>query len=76
MVSIMSQHFLLSPAAKTLSLVKVMRMSHDEARDAFRNIRFADTDGAHIAQSAAAVKPTTSRHAKFISAKVAQSSTA
>ncbi|WP_430450102.1 IS1595 family transposase [Rhodophyticola sp.] len=42
----MSQHFLLSPAAKTLSLVKVMRMSHDEARDAFRNIRFADTDGA------------------------------
>jgi transposase-like protein len=41
----MSQHFLLSPAAKTLSLVKVMRMSHDEARDAFRNIRFADTDG-------------------------------
>ncbi|WVX50029.1 hypothetical protein ROLI_031250 [Roseobacter fucihabitans] len=42
----MSQHFLLSPAAKTLSLVKVMRMSHDEARDAVRNIRFADTDGA------------------------------
>ena len=42
----MSQHFLLSPAAKTLSLVKVMRMSHDEARDAFRNIRFTDTDGA------------------------------
>lgn len=41
----MSQHFLLSPAAKTLSLVKVMRMSHDEARDAFRSIRFADTDG-------------------------------
>ncbi len=41
----MSQHFLLSPAAKTLSLVKVMRMSHDEARDAFRHIRFADTDG-------------------------------
>lgn len=41
----MSQHFLLSPAAKTLSLVKVMRMTDDEARDAFRNIRFADTDG-------------------------------
>lgn len=42
----MSQHFLLSPSAKTLSLVKIMRMSDDEARDAFRNIRFADTDGA------------------------------
>lgn len=42
----MSQHFLLSPAAKTLSLVKVMRMSEEEARTAFRNIRWADTDGA------------------------------
>lgn len=41
----MSQHFLLSPAAKTLSLVKVMRMSDDEAREAFRNIRWASTDG-------------------------------
>ncbi len=41
----MPQHFLLSPAAKTLSLVKVMRMSDDEARTAFRNIRWADTDG-------------------------------
>ena len=41
----MSQHFLLSPAAKTLSLVKVMRMSDEEARTAFRNIRWSDTDG-------------------------------
>lgn len=41
----MSQHFLLSPAAKTLSLVSVMRMSEDEARTAFRNIRWAETDG-------------------------------
>lgn len=41
----MSQHFLLSPAAKTLSLVKVMRMSDDEARTAFRCIRWSDTDG-------------------------------
>lgn len=41
----MSQHFLLSPAAKTLSLVKVMRMSEEEARTAFKNIRWADTDG-------------------------------
>ena len=41
----MSQHFLLSPAAKTLSLVKVMRMSDGEARTAFSNIRWADTDG-------------------------------
>lgn len=41
----MSQHFLLSPAAKTLSLVKVMRMSDTEARTAFRKIRWSDTDG-------------------------------
>lgn len=41
----MSQHFLLSPAAKTLSLVKVMRLSDDEARTVFRNIRWPETDG-------------------------------
>lgn len=41
----MFQHFLLSTAAKALPLVKVMHMSDDEARDAFRNIRFADTGG-------------------------------
>ena len=41
----MAQHFLLSPAAKTLSLVKVMRMSDEEARAAFRKIRWAETNG-------------------------------
>lgn len=41
----MSQHFLLSPVAKTLSLVKVMRMSDKEARKAFQKIRWADADG-------------------------------
>jgi transposase-like protein len=41
----MSQHFLLSPAAKTLSLVKVMRMSDEEARSAFGKIRWAETAG-------------------------------
>ena len=41
----MSQHFLLSPAAKTLSLAKVMRMSEAAARTAFRQIRWAETDG-------------------------------
>lgn len=44
----MSQHFLLSPAAKTLSLVKVMRMSDEEAREAFRKIRWTETDGEPI----------------------------
>lgn len=41
----MAQHFLLSPAAKTLSLVKIMRMSDKAAREAFQKIRWADTDG-------------------------------
>lgn len=44
----MSQHFLLSPAAKTLSLVKVMRMSEEEARTAFRQIRWTETEGEPI----------------------------
>ena len=41
----MAQHFLLSAAARTLSLVKVMRMSDDEAYGAFKAIRWAATDG-------------------------------
>jgi hypothetical protein len=41
----MSQHFLLSAAARTMSLAKVMRMSDDEARSAFKLIRWADTNG-------------------------------
>ena len=41
----MSQHFLLSAKARTLSVVKVARMSEDEARKTFRMIRWADTDG-------------------------------
>lgn len=45
MVIIMAQHFLLSPAAKTLSLAKVLRMSDKEAEKAFRAIRWAETDG-------------------------------
>jgi transposase-like protein len=39
------QHFLLSAAARTLSLAKVMRMSEDQAFDAFRAIRWAETEG-------------------------------
>jgi transposase-like protein len=41
----MSQHFLLSTAARTLSLSKVARMSDEEARDAFRQIRWSATGG-------------------------------
>lgn len=41
----MSQHFLLSPAARSLSVTKVARMTDDEAHEAFRSIRWADTKG-------------------------------
>ncbi len=44
----MSQHFLLSPQARTLSLAKVMRMSDDQAYEAFKSIRWADNDGAPV----------------------------
>ena len=41
----MSQHFLLSAKARTLSLASVARMAEDEARATFRAIRWAATDG-------------------------------
>lgn len=41
----MAQHFLLSAQARTLSLVKVMRLSDDEAYETFKRIRWADNDG-------------------------------
>lgn len=44
----MSQHFLLSTAARTLSLAKVMRMSDDQAYEAFKAIRWSDNDGAPV----------------------------
>lgn len=44
----MAQHFLLSPAAKTLSLAQVFRMSDEEAETMFRRVRWADTDGAPV----------------------------
>jgi len=41
----MSQHFLLSAKARTLSLATVARMSEEEAREAFKAIRWSDTEG-------------------------------
>ncbi len=37
----MSQHFLLSAQARTLSLAKVMRLSEEEAYETFKRIRWA-----------------------------------
>ncbi len=44
----MAQHFLLSAAAGSLTLAKVARISDDEARDAFRMIRWSSTEGAPV----------------------------
>lgn len=41
----MTQHFLLSPAARTLSVRQVGRMSDEEAFQTFQAIRFADNQG-------------------------------
>jgi transposase-like protein len=44
----LSQHFLLSRQAKTLSLATVFRMSDAEAETAFREVRWEETDGAPV----------------------------
>ena len=44
----MAQHFLLSKAAKTLSLAQVFRMSDEKAEEMFRVIRWAETNGAPV----------------------------
>jgi transposase-like protein len=44
----MSQHFLLSRPAKTLSLAQVFRMTDTEAEAMFRKVRWPETDGAPV----------------------------
>src|SRR5258706_8121492 len=41
----MAQHFLLSAKAKTLSLASVFRMTDAEAEEAFRKVRWSETNG-------------------------------
>src|SRR5579863_6192451 len=41
----MSQHFLLTRAAKTFTLAQVMRLSNEEAETMFARIRWPDTNG-------------------------------
>lgn len=52
----MSQHFLLSSAARTLSLKAIMRMGDAEAFGVFQAIRFADNGGAPFCPNCGAVK--------------------
>ncbi|BBK40678.1 hypothetical protein STVA_06980 [Allostella vacuolata] len=47
----MPQHFLLSAKARTLSVTKVARMSHEEAAQTFRALRWANNDGNPVCPS-------------------------
>jgi transposase-like protein len=51
------QHFLLSKAAKTLSLAQVIRLSDVEAEATFRKIRWAATEGNPVCPKCEAAKP-------------------
>jgi transposase-like protein len=53
----MAQHFLLSAAAKTLTLGQVFRMTDGEAETAFRKLRWPDTDGAPVCPHCGGVDP-------------------
>ena len=44
----MSQHFLLSPAARTLSLMALCQLSDEDAYILFRRLRWPDTDGSPV----------------------------
>jgi hypothetical protein len=52
----MSQHFLLSRAANSLSLAQVFRMTDGEAATTFRNISWADTNGTPVCPSCGSVE--------------------
>ena len=47
----MAQHFLLSAAARTLSLAQVMRLTETEAEGLFRRVRWSETNGEPVCPS-------------------------
>ena len=59
----MSQHFLLSASARTLSLAQIMRMSDAEAETLFASIRWASTNGEPVCPSCGCLKPYQDRRA-------------
>jgi transposase-like protein len=61
----MSQHFLLSAKARTLSLGAIMRMSDDEAHARFEAIRFAANGGAAFCPACECTKVYTYRARKI-----------
>jgi transposase-like protein len=59
--NIMSQHFLLSASARTLSLATVLRMSDTDAETLFASIRWIDTKGEPVCPHCGCFKPYTDR---------------
>ncbi len=57
----MSQHFLLSSAARSISLSKIARMSNEEAENLFASIRWAETDGKPVCPHCGGLGPYTDR---------------
>jgi transposase-like protein len=51
----MAQHFLLSSAAKSLSLASIFTMKDEEAERTFRRIRWADTNGEPVCSHCASL---------------------
>jgi transposase-like protein len=51
-----SQHFLLTPAARSLSLAQVLRLSDEEAHNTFKRIRFAANNGAPFCPHCGCIK--------------------
>jgi transposase-like protein len=52
----MAQHFLISPAARSLSIAQVLRLSDEEAFGVFQRVRFAENDGAPFCPNCGCVK--------------------
>src|SRR5271155_4013696 len=55
--NIMSQHFLLSSSARTLSLASVMRMSESDAETLFASTRWPETKGEPVCPGCGCLKP-------------------
>lgn len=47
----MAQHFLLSSASRTFSIVKIAKMTEKQAETFFRKIRWSDTNGKPVCPS-------------------------
>jgi transposase-like protein len=65
----MAQHFLLTTAARTLSLASVARMSEEQAFEAFRQIRWADTKGEPVCPDCGGVECYTFKARKIFKCK-------